>query len=48
VIERAKTILAKLESDDSDVELTSPAPTVKPKKKISVKAAEDDPQLSLL
>jgi DNA mismatch repair protein MutS len=48
VIERAKTILAKLESDDSDVELTSPSPTVKPKKKISVKAAEEDPQLSLL
>ena len=45
VIDRAKTILAKLESDDSSVEL--PAPKVQPKKKISVKAV-DDSQLSLL
>ncbi|HEY0945940.1 MAG TPA: DNA mismatch repair protein MutS [Opitutaceae bacterium] len=45
VIDRAKVILAKLESDDTTVEL--PAPQAKPKKKISVKAA-DDAQLSLL
>ena len=45
VIDRAKTILAKLESDDTSVEL--PAPQAKPKKKISVKPA-DDSQLSLL
>jgi DNA mismatch repair protein MutS len=45
VIDRAKTILAKLESDDASVEL--PAPTARPKKKISVKPA-DDAQLSLL
>ena len=45
VIDRAKTILAKLESDDATV--TLPAPKVQPKKKISVKPA-DDAQLSLL
>ena len=45
VIDRAKTILAKLESDDTTVEL--PAPKVQPKKKISVKPV-DDAQLSLL
>ncbi len=45
VIDRAKTILAKLESDDASVELT--APMAKPKKKISV-AEPDDSQLSLL
>ncbi|MEY2879190.1 MAG: hypothetical protein RLZZ15_1570 [Verrucomicrobiota bacterium] len=45
VIERAKTILAKLESDDTAVSL--PAPQAKPKKKISV-APADDSQLSLL
>jgi DNA mismatch repair protein MutS len=45
VIDRAKTILAKLESDDATVELS--APQARPKKKISVKAS-DDPQLSLL
>jgi len=45
VIDRAKTILAKLESDDSSVEL--PAPQVKPKKKISVKP-DDTAQLDLL
>jgi DNA mismatch repair protein MutS len=45
VIDRAKTILAKLESDDASVELT--APMAKPKKKISV-AEPDDSQLNLL
>ena len=45
VIDRAKTILAKLESDDTSVEL--PAPKVQPKKKISVKPT-DDAQLTLL
>jgi len=45
VIDRAKTILAQLESDDVTVSL--PAPQAKPKKKISV-APADDAQLSLL
>jgi DNA mismatch repair protein MutS len=45
VIDRAKTILAKLESDDTSVEL--PAPTVRPKKKISIKPT-DNAQLNLL
>lgn len=45
VIDRAKTILAKLESDDTTV--TVPAPQAKPKKKISV-APADDAQMSLL
>ncbi len=45
VIDRAKTILAKLESDDTTVSL--PAPQAKPKKKITV-APADDSQLSLL
>ena len=47
VIDRAKTILAKLESDDTDVTLPSAAPQAKPKKKISVTPV-DDSQLSLL
>jgi DNA mismatch repair protein MutS len=47
VIDRAKTILAKLESDDTDVTLPAAAPTAKPKKKISV-SPTDDTQLSLL
>ncbi len=46
VIDRAKTILARLESDDTAVEL--PSPKAKPKKKISVKTETEDPQLSLL
>jgi DNA mismatch repair protein MutS len=46
VIDRAKTILEKLESDDATV--TLPAPQARPKKKIAVTAADDDPQLSLL
>jgi DNA mismatch repair protein MutS len=45
VIDRAKTILAKLESDDTSV--TLPAPQAKPKKKITI-APTDDSQLSLL
>ena len=45
VIDRAKSILGKLESDDASVELT--APKAKPRKKITVKPA-DDSQLSLL
>ena len=45
VIERAKTILEKLESDDVSVEL--PLPQARPKKQISVLPA-DDSQLSLL
>ena len=45
VIDRAKTILAKLESDDTTVSL--PAPQAKPKKKITV-APADDSQLNLL
>ena len=45
VIDRAKTILAKLESDDAVVAL--PAPTAKPKKKITV-TPTDDSQMSLL
>jgi DNA mismatch repair protein MutS len=45
VIDRAKTILAKLESDDTTVAL--PAPQARPKKKITV-AQPDDAQLNLL
>ena len=45
VIDRAKTILAKLESDDTSVSL--PSPQARPKKKISV-APADDSQLNLL
>jgi DNA mismatch repair protein MutS len=49
VIDRAKTILAKLESDDTTISLPAPdsAPTAKPKKKISVEP-KDDAQLDLL
>lgn len=45
VIDRAKTILTKLESDDTEVSV--PAPQARPKKKISV-APADDSQLTLL
>ena len=45
VIDRAKSILSKLESDDSSVELN--APKAKPRKKISVKP-DDDSQMNLL
>jgi DNA mismatch repair protein MutS len=45
VIDRAKTILAKLESDDTSVSL--PAPQARPKKKITI-APVDTSQLSLL
>ncbi len=47
VIDRAKTLLAKLESDDATVELPSATPRARPRKKISVQL-EGDPQLSLL
>jgi DNA mismatch repair protein MutS len=50
VIDRAKVILQKLESDDTSVELpatATSAPKAKPKKKITV-AESDDTQLSLL
>jgi DNA mismatch repair protein MutS len=48
VIDRAKTILAKLESDDTAVTLpAAAAPTARPKKKISVTPADSD-QMSLL
>lgn len=45
VIDRAKTILGKLESDDTSVSV--PSPQAKPKKKITV-APVDDSQLNLL
>jgi DNA mismatch repair protein MutS len=45
VIERAKLILGKLESDDTEVEL--PAPAARPKKKLTVKPG-DAGQLDLL
>jgi DNA mismatch repair protein MutS len=45
VIDRAKTILAQLESDDVTVSL--PSPQARPKKKITV-TPSDDSQLSLL
>ncbi|WP_438482969.1 DNA mismatch repair protein MutS [Oleiharenicola lentus] len=47
VIDRAKTILAQLESDDVTVTLPSPQPQTKPKKKITV-TPPDDSQMSLL
>jgi DNA mismatch repair protein MutS len=47
VIDRAKTILAKLESDDTSVSLPAATPQAKPKKKIAV-ARTGDAQLSLL
>ncbi len=47
VIDRAKTILARLESDDASIELPAAAPAAKPKKKITVRDA-DDLQLDLL
>ncbi len=45
VIDRAKLILGKLESDDTEVEL--PGPAARPRKKLTVKP-EDDGQLDLL
>ncbi len=45
VIERAKLILEKLESDDTEIEL--PGPAARPGKKLAV-APEDDGQLPLL
>ena len=48
VIDRARAILAKLEGDEAQASVSLPAPAVQPKRKISVKPAEDDSQLSLL
>ena len=45
VIERAKTILEKLESDDTTITLA--APQARPRKKITM-ASPDDSQLNLL
>ena len=45
VIDRAKLILGKLESDDTEIEL--PGPAARPRKKLTVKP-EDDGQLDLL
>ena len=45
VIDRAKTLLARLESDDTTVAV--PAPQARPRKKIHV-APPDDSQLNLL
>jgi DNA mismatch repair protein MutS len=45
VIDRAKTILGKLESDDASVSV--PSPQARPKKKITV-TPPDDSQLNLL
>ena len=45
VIERAKLILGKLESDDTEIDL--PGPAARPRKKLTVKPA-DDGQLDLL
>ena len=49
VIDRARTILSKLESEESTVTVAAPAaaPQVRPKKKLSVTPA-DDSQLDLL
>ena len=47
VINRAKSILAKLETDDATVTLAAPTLTAKPRRKITV-APTDDSQLSLL
>ena len=45
VIERAKEILQKLESDDATVTVSSPGPKAKPRKKIQVETNDD--QLNL-
>lgn len=47
VIDRARAILAKLEGDETAVELPA-APTAKPKKKLTVAPASDTAQLELL
>ena len=47
VIDRARAILAKLEGDETAVELPA-APVAKPKKKLTVAAAADIDQLELL
>lgn len=45
VIDRAKEILERLESDDATITLSSPAPAARPRKKIKV--ATEDAQLDL-
>jgi DNA mismatch repair protein MutS len=47
VIDRARAILAKLEGDETAVELPA-APTARPKKKLTVAPASDTAQLELL
>jgi DNA mismatch repair protein MutS len=47
VIDRARAILAKLEGDETSVELPA-APTARPKKKLTVAPASDTSQLELL
>lgn len=46
VIDRARTILARLEGEDPQVSL--PAPRASPRRKIAVRSDEPDPQLPLL
>ncbi|MGD1031868.1 MAG: DNA mismatch repair protein MutS [Opitutaceae bacterium] len=46
VIDRARAILARLEGEDASVEV--PAPSAKPRKKITVAPPRDDSQLDLL
>ena len=46
VIDRARAILSRLESDDASISL--PAPQARPKKKITVAPPDDDAQLNLL
>ena len=45
VIDRAKEILSKLESDDATVTVSAPGPRSKPRKKIRIQT--DDKQLDL-
>jgi DNA mismatch repair protein MutS len=47
VIDRAKTILAKLESDEPSVTLAAQTPAARPRKKITVRDPDDE-QLNLL
>jgi DNA mismatch repair protein MutS len=48
VIDRARAILSRLEGEESQAQVSLPAPVAQPKKKISVKPAVDDSQLPLL
>jgi DNA mismatch repair protein MutS len=47
ILRRARAILAKLEGDETSVELPA-APTAKPKKKLTVAPSADSAQLELL